>query len=64
MKFIKFFQYDYLLFAILFLYDVVSKYLDDGTVAYMSLLLVSTSLLMLFFIKKFNKKFENRDNSN
>jgi hypothetical protein len=64
MKFIKFFQYAYLLFAILFLYDVVSKYLADGTVAYMSLLLGATALFMFFFRKKFNKKFENRDNSN
>ena len=64
MKFIKFFQYAYLFFAILFLYDLVAKYMKSGEIAYMSLILGLTAVFMFFFKKKFNKKFDNRDNSN
>ena len=60
MKIFKFFQYAYLLFAIIFLYDVISKYLEFGTVEYMSLLLAAAAIFMFFFRKKFNKKFENK----
>ena len=61
MKLFKFFQYAYLIFGILFLWDAISKYNEDGTIAYMSLLLAATAVFMFFFRKKFNKKFENKD---
>jgi hypothetical protein len=61
MKIFKFFQYAYLLFAIIFLYDVISKYLDSGDIDYMSLLLAAAAVFMFFFRKRFNKKFENKE---
>jgi hypothetical protein len=61
MKIFKFFQYAYLLFAIIFLYDVISKYLDSGDIDYMSLLLAGAAVFMFFFRKRFNKKFENKE---
>ena len=60
MKIFKFFQYAYLLFAIIFLYDVVSKYFELGTIEYTSLLLAAAAVFMFFFRKRFNKKFENK----
>ena len=50
MKYMKFFQYAYLVFAVLFIYDAIAKYTSEGTIAF-----------MFFFKKKFNKKFENKD---
>jgi len=63
MKIFKFFQYAYLLFAIIFLYDVISKYMESGIVEYMSLLLAGAAVFMFFFRKKFNKKFENKEDN-
>lgn len=62
MKYSKFFQYAYLIFAILFLYDAVSKYMGSGEIAYTSILLGALAVFMFFFRRKFAKKFENRNN--
>jgi len=61
MKIFKFFQYAYLLFAILFIYVAVEKYINTEVVDYISILLAATAVFMFFFRKKFNKRFENRD---
>ena len=61
MKYMKFFQYAYLVFTVLFIYDAITKYTSEGTIAYMSILLGVTAVFMFFFKKKFNKKFENKD---
>jgi len=63
MKVIKFFQYAYLFFAVLFLYDAISSWSEGGSRPYMSLLLGVTAIFMFFFRKKFNKKLDNNDNS-
>jgi len=39
MKYSKIFQYAYIVFAILFLYDGVSKYMENGEIYYPSILL-------------------------
>jgi len=57
----KFFQYAYLIFAILFIYDAIQKWYSEGIIAYMSILLAATAIFMFFFRKKFNKKFENKE---
>lgn len=62
MKYSKFFQYAYLVFAVLFIYDAVSKYVNNGEVAYASILLSALAVFMFFFRRKFSKKFENRNN--
>ena len=64
MKYSKFFQYAYLIFAALFIYDAAEKYFNQGIVAYTSLLLGATAVFMFFFRRKFAKKFDNKDQSN
>ncbi len=59
MKIFKLFQYAYLVFAILFFYDVYVNWGDSR--AYASLLLGAAAIFMFFFRKKFNKKFEKND---
>lgn len=59
MKVFKFFQYAYLIFAILFLYDGISRWSEGGTRRYISLLFAALALFMFFFKKKFNKRFDN-----
>lgn len=61
MKLFKFFQYAYLFFAVIFIYDAISKYMETGQVEYTSLLLAAAAIFMFFFRKRFNKKFENKD---
>lgn len=62
MKYSKFFQYAYLVFGVLFLYDAVSKYMSNGEVAYASILLGVLAIFMYFFRRKFAKKFDERNN--
>lgn len=59
MKAFKFFQYAYLAFAVLFLYDAIVSWGESR--AYMSLILGVTAIFMFFFKKRFNKKFDNQD---
>jgi len=59
MKLFKFFQFAYLIFGVLFLYNAFSKW--GETEAYSSLALGLLAIFMFFFKRKFNKKFENRD---
>ena len=64
MKYSKFFQYAYLVFAALFLYDAFAKWSNTGEVAYASIILGALAIFMFFFKRKFSKKFQNRDQSN
>lgn len=61
MKVAKIFQFAYLIFAVLFLYDAFVNWGDSR--AYMSLLLAATAVFMFFFRKRFNKRYDNKDNS-
>ena len=63
MKYSKIFQYAYLVFAALFLYDGISKWGDGTNGAYISLGLAALAIFMYFFRRRFGKKFENRGNS-
>jgi len=60
MKLLQLLQYAYLIFAVLFLYDVISKWNTDRNGAYISLLFVVLAIFMFFFRKKFRKRFEDR----
>ncbi|AUP78588.1 hypothetical protein [Flavivirga eckloniae] len=64
MKYSKIFQYAYLVFAVLFIYDAIAKYMSLGEIAYPSILLAALAVFMFFFRSRFRKKFENKDNSN
>ena len=61
MKIFKFFQYAYLVFAILFIYMAIEKYINKQIIDYISILLAATAVFMFFFRKKFNKRFDNRE---
>lgn len=60
MKLLQFLQYAYLIFAALFLYDVIDKWNTDRKAAYISLFFVVLAIFMFFFRKKFRKRFEDR----
>lgn len=63
MRYSKFFQYAYLVFAVLFLYDGISKWNTNTKGAYVSFALAALAVFVFFFRKKFSKKFEDRHNS-
>ncbi|MBT8393342.1 MAG: hypothetical protein HKO81_10665 [Flavobacteriaceae bacterium] len=63
MKLLGFFQYAYLVFAILFLYDAYTQWsTGNGTRALMSLLLAALAVFIFFFRKRYRKKFEDKNN--
>jgi hypothetical protein len=64
MMFSKIFQYAYLVFAALFLYDGIMKWDYDKSASYISLGLAALAIFMFFFRRKFNKKLQNKDKSN
>ncbi|HEX9826977.1 MAG TPA: hypothetical protein VGA80_10305 [Flavobacteriaceae bacterium] len=61
MKLLKFFQYAYILFAILFLYEAIINWNVDRNKSYISLLFVALAVFMFFFRKRFRKKMEDRN---
>jgi LPXTG-motif cell wall-anchored protein len=63
MKYSKIFQYAYLVFAVLFIYDGITKWNDDTNSAYVSLGLAALAIFMYFFRRKFAKKYDNTNNS-
>lgn len=63
MKYYKIFQYAYLVFAVLFLWDAFTKFGNNPTGAYISIGLSALAIFMFFFRRKFSKKYDNRDNS-
>lgn len=63
MKILRLFQYAYIIFAVLFLWDAISNWSVDRSRSYMSLLFVALAVFMFFFRKRFAKKFQDRDKS-
>lgn len=61
MKILQFFQYAYLIIAVLFLYKAISEWSADRNGAYMSLFFAALAIFMFFFRKRFRKKFEDRN---
>ena len=60
MKLLKFFQYAYIAFAALFLYEAIVNWNDDRNKSYMSMFFVALAIFMFFFRKRFRKKLEER----
>jgi hypothetical protein len=60
MKIISIFQYLYLGFAALFLFDAIKKWNNEGYEAYISLFFSVFAVAMFFFRKKFKKRFKDR----
>ena len=62
MKLQKFFQYAYLFFAVLFIYEAIVNWNFDRNRAYMLLVIAALAIFMFFFRKRFSKKIEERNN--
>ena len=60
MKVLQFLQYAYLVFAVLFIYDAVSKWSENRNGAYTSLFFAAIAVFMFFFRKKYRKRFQER----
>lgn len=60
MKFLKFLQYAYLAFVVLFVYDAIVNWNAEGNRAYISLTFAALALFMFFFRRKYAKRFHDR----
>ena len=58
MKFSKIFQYAYIVFAVLFIYDGIMKWGDGTNGAYISLGLAALAIFMYFFRKSLVKNLK------
>jgi len=63
MKLLNFFQYVYLIFAILFIIDGIANLKTDGNRAIISFVFAALAIFMFFFRRRFKKKYENRKDS-
>lgn len=61
MKLQKFFQYAYLFFAVLFIYEAIVNWNSDRNRSYMLLVIAALAVFMFFFRKRFAKKMEDRN---
>lgn len=61
MKLLQFFQYVYLFFAVLFIYDALTNIGKDNSRVIISLVFAALAIFMFFFRKRFRKKFEDRN---
>jgi uncharacterized membrane protein len=58
MKILNFFQYAYLIFAVMFIYKAFSIWSEDSGRAYLMLVFAAMAIFMFFFRKRFRKKIE------
>ncbi len=61
MRLLKFFQYAYLVCAVLFVYDAIANWTVSRTRTYLSLAFAALAIFMFFFRKRFRGKFEDRN---
>ena len=61
MTYLKYTQYFYLVFAVFFIYDGISKWGVEGTTPWLSFMIAGLAVFMFFFRRKFAKKFEDRN---
>ena len=61
MKFLNYFKYFYLFFAVLFAYDAIGNWGTNRKGAYVSLFFVAFAIFIFFFRKKFQKRFMDRE---
>lgn len=61
MKLLNLFQYAYIIFAVLFLWEAISNWAVDRNKSYMLLLFSALAIFMFFFRKRFRKKMEDRN---
>ena len=61
MKILNFFQYAYIIFAVMFIWKGISIWSEDRGRSYLMLALAALAIFMFFFRKRFNKKIEDRN---
>ena len=60
-KYFKFFEYAYLVIAIVFIVETILKWNSEPKKAYIFLAFSALAIFMYFFRKKYRKKFENSE---
>ncbi|MCC4213510.1 hypothetical protein [Leeuwenhoekiella parthenopeia] len=60
-KYFKYFEYAYLFFAALFLYEAARTWTEEPSKAYFFLFFVVVAVGMYFFKRRFRKKYEQRN---
>lgn len=62
MKFLRIFKYSYLIFALLFAYEVIANWNINKSRAYLSLFFVIFAVFIFLFRYKYQRRFKDRDN--
>jgi len=60
-KISKFFEYGYLVIAVVFIFETVNNWNTDRSRAYLLLLFSVVAIFMYFFKKRFRSKIEKRN---
>jgi len=60
-KYFKFFEYAYLIIAIIFVVETFLNWKDDRQKAYIFIAFSALAIFMYFFRKKYRKKFEDHE---
>jgi len=61
LKYLKIFQYVYLVAAVFFLMDAINTWNSDRNHAYLSIFLFALAIFMFLFRRRFHKKYENEN---
>ena len=61
MGYLKYTQYAYLIVAVVFIYDAITKMNAENDTPWLSFLIAGMAIFMFFFRRKFAKKFEGRN---
>jgi len=62
MSYFKYTPFLYLILAVFFIYDAVSKWNDESASPLLSLFIAGMAVFMFFFRRRFAKKMQNRNN--
>ena len=60
MTYLKYIPYFYLIFAVVFIYDGITKFNDPAATPWLSFGIAAVAVFMFFFRMKFGRKFEDR----
>lgn len=61
MGYLKYTQYAYLIVAVVFIYDGITKINSGNDTPWLSFMIAAIGVFMFFFRRKFAKKFEERN---
>lgn len=61
MSYLKYTPFLYLIFAVVFIYDAISKWNDESATPLLSLLIAGLAVFMFFFRRRFAKKMQDRN---